>query len=486
MPSLAKETPTIPNETLNHAFDPTKLDAAKGEQVARSSSSPKPKSEPFTYVDLDNIDSELFCAICYDPLNDPVVMKCCAHTLCRACVGAVCSSCPLCRQNPMPYIVPPKIVTNMLSRIDVRCTICEMTVKRESYGTHVAQVCPVPCPNLCGVSQTRAGVEKHLEVCAFHYVACDAAAVGCTVSMRRCDIGEHHLECALLKPKALLARIQELDQEVKSLRTELDRRNSLLDPPNNETSNTEGGDFSFGPPSTANKWEEFDRTINSLLSKMSNANFVTLKDKFLAMREQFENDGSKLDVLAKVIYENAVYAPPRYAPLFAELSLVLWRAMNEPVAKDFLGALLGHCQRTFRFSFVTPSSLEGETADDKLEREYKRNSWLCNNVTFIGELFLRQLVSPTIVHGVIRALLCENGDSDGDLGKLETLQLEMCVKLLTTIQGFKAFPQELERAERYFDHLRKLAADASCDMRDRFLIMGLLDQKLKWVDEKEQ
>lgn len=136
----------------------------------------------------------------------------------------------------MPYSVPPKIVTNMLARIDVRCTICQMAVKRDAYGAHVAQVCPVPCPNLCGVSQTRAGIEKHLEVCAFHYVSCDAAVVGCSVSMRRIDIGEHHLECALLKQNALLAKIRELDEEVKSLRSEVERyrQNSVsLDSGNN-------------------------------------------------------------------------------------------------------------------------------------------------------------------------------------------------------------------------------------------------------------
>lgn len=73
------------------------------------------------------------------------------------------------------------------------------------------------------------------------------------------------------------------------------------------------------------------------------------------------------------------------------------------------------------------------------------------NITFIGELYIRQLLRPAIVHLVIRALLEEN--RDGDLGKPETQQLELCVKLLTTIEGFKAYPDELDKSERYFEYV---------------------------------
>jgi hypothetical protein len=55
-----------------------------------------------------------------------------------------------------------------------------------------------------------------------------------------------------------------------------------------------------------------------------------------------------------------------------------------------------------------------------------------------------------IVHLVIRSLLEES--QDGDLGKPETQQLELCVKLLTSIEGFKAYPDELDKSERYFEY----------------------------------
>jgi hypothetical protein len=138
-------------------------------------------------------------------------------------VGESCASCPLCRQNPLPFIVAPKVVTNMLCRIDVRCAICSLVVKRDSFQSHVNEVCPVPCPNVCGESQTRVGLAKHVEVCVNEYVPCEAAGVGCDVLMRRRDIGEHHSECQFVKDKVqlLLVRIQELENEVDELGSEV-------------------------------------------------------------------------------------------------------------------------------------------------------------------------------------------------------------------------------------------------------------------------
>lgn len=39
----------------------------------------------------------------------------------------------------------------------------------------------------------------------------------------------------------------------------------------------------------------------------------------------------------------------------------------------------------------------------------------------------------------------------GNLGKPDSQQLELAVKLLTTIEGFKAYQTESEKADRYFE-----------------------------------
>lgn len=260
----------------------------------------------------------------------------------------------------------------------------------------------------------------------------------------------------------------------------------------NQSAQTRTKKLIIDVPWDKTKSEEFYKTINSLLNKMSKDNFETLKDKLLAMRGQIENDLSTLEVIVKLIYEKAL-AAPRFAHLYADLSQVLSRELNKlefvvdgkPVVKDFKVAILDHCKQNFQSCFVTPAAVEGETADDKAEKEFKRKLRLSCNITFIGELYIRQLLRPAIVHLVIRALLEEN--RDGDLGKPETQQLELCVKLLTTIEGFKAYPDELDKSERYFDHLLMLSEDTSYDMRIRYLIKDILDLRNKnWEDEKKK
>jgi hypothetical protein len=79
-----------------------------------------------------------------------------------------------------------------------------------------------------------------------------------------------------------------------------------------------------------------------------------------------------------------------------------------------------------------------------------------SNITFIGELYLRQLLRPMIVHLVIRSLLEE--DTQGNLGRPDSQQLELAVKLLTTIEGFAAYEDEAVKAERYFEYVAVLCS----------------------------
>jgi hypothetical protein len=47
-------------------------------------------------------------------------------------------------------------------------------MKRDAFQKHVQEVCPISCPNDCGVLQTRAGLDKHLEACL---IPCEAVVV---------------------------------------------------------------------------------------------------------------------------------------------------------------------------------------------------------------------------------------------------------------------------------------------------------------------
>jgi hypothetical protein len=173
-------------------------------------------NEPkFDYIKTEAIDEELKCPICLDPFFEPVVLKCCEHTLCKKCADP-CNECPLCRRMHKPFTNPPRLIMNMLSQIDVSCQVCCAVVKRDSFPSHVRDVCPIPCPNACGVPQTRAAVESHLELCPYQIVPCEASIVGCKSILRRFELEEHVSKCSIHAQKELLMRIQELEIEVRS------------------------------------------------------------------------------------------------------------------------------------------------------------------------------------------------------------------------------------------------------------------------------
>jgi hypothetical protein len=103
----------------------------------------------------------------------------------------------------------------MLSRINVTCLVCTSIVKRDSFQKHVEEVCPISCPNDCGVLQTRAGVKKHLEICTHHIVPCEAVVVGCSFIGKRFEIEDHQLKCSVNAQKPLLMRIQILEEKLQ-------------------------------------------------------------------------------------------------------------------------------------------------------------------------------------------------------------------------------------------------------------------------------
>jgi translation initiation factor 4G len=228
--------------------------------------------------------------------------------------------------------------------------------------------------------------------------------------------------------------------------------------------------------------DEFYRSINSLLNKMSKENFDLLKDKFLAMKGQVESDKSTLEVVVKLLYEKAINSP-RFAPLYADLCSVLAKELNkvemdDGKTVDFKSCILDHCKANLQKCFIREPIKAEMSEEEKAEKEFKRKERMKSNITFIGELFLRHLLRPVIVHLVIRSLLEE--DENGILGRPDPEQLDLCLKLLKTIEGFKGYPKEQATTGRYYDHLARLAEEGHYDMRITFAIEDLL--KLRETD----
>lgn len=70
--------------------------------------------------------------------------------------------------------------------------------------------------------------------------------------------------------------------------------------------------------------------------------------------------------------------------------------------------LLFFLKDNFERCFHEEDQAADQTADEKAEKEFRGRARLGANIAFIGELFLRNLLRPAILHMVIRALFAED------------------------------------------------------------------------------
>ena len=108
----------------------------------------------YEYINENEIDTELKCVICRQPLQSPVSLSACNHTFCTECIKtwlAQNPKCPTCRETVVPrerngpwtataspYVpINSRIVLNQLDRLLVRCSLCDETnIQRYHWQTH--------------------------------------------------------------------------------------------------------------------------------------------------------------------------------------------------------------------------------------------------------------------------------------------------------------------------------------------------------------
>jgi len=232
-----------------------------------------------TYI--GTVDENLMCPICRCALIEPITTKC-DHTFCRECIDNSLSLneiCPVDR-SPMARNVPltksPKIVTNQLDNLKVKCPCCENTVPRSMLKHHLEKYCveaPVVCPgkyterychqnvkrkyaekgcmhyltecpdclgalfqiemeehrefscrqrqshcDLCGAEILRCEISEHDKECPEKVVSCKWDEYGCEHKAKRVDLQNHTTEC---KFKLVGPLADTLKKEINALRTEL-------------------------------------------------------------------------------------------------------------------------------------------------------------------------------------------------------------------------------------------------------------------------
>jgi WD40 repeat protein len=161
----------------------------------------------FMYVDVDNVDEDLKCIICTDPMTDPVTALC-GHNFCRKCsLTNIARSlpCPLCNL-PIADVHPVTLrsFVNMLDKIPVQCAECFSLMQRGRF-------------------------EEHTNVCPNVQQRCTANDLGCEWVGPRNQLGEHAEVCpyTIVRPAFEQMR-QQLGHEIRSKEEHLQKSTQLV------------------------------------------------------------------------------------------------------------------------------------------------------------------------------------------------------------------------------------------------------------------
>ncbi|UJR16789.1 hypothetical protein I4U23_003688 [Adineta vaga] len=171
------------------------------------------KHVDYEYINENEIDEELRCTICKQPLQSPVSLVVCNHTFCRECIETWLNqiqTCPTCRQStfdnsrrrfgeklsiqPLPFApINTRIVLNQLDRLRVRCILCqESNIQRCHFKDH----------------------EQH---CTKKIVSCPSVDIKCIWTGPKDKLAMHINECIFQQIRPI---IEELQADVKAAKTE--------------------------------------------------------------------------------------------------------------------------------------------------------------------------------------------------------------------------------------------------------------------------
>lgn len=129
----------------------------------------------------DNIDEDLQCQVCQQPLVDPVDTPC-SHTFCQVCLRAHMRMQKTCPSDGHPLLRDSDVrrsstlVRNILDKLTVVCpnnAYCDQLMPRHTLELHLRYQCPgtyINCPreeNGCEYVGARVQLEEHLWSCTY-------------------------------------------------------------------------------------------------------------------------------------------------------------------------------------------------------------------------------------------------------------------------------------------------------------------------------
>jgi hypothetical protein len=261
------------------------------------------------------------------------------------------------------------------------------------------------------------------------------------------------------------------------------------------------------------------KRFQSDLNKLTRDNFDRLAGKLITLGREEIKDVEALRGVIGLIFETAV-AQPKFATMYSDLCVILARNFPEfegdgtlhlpppegnslassgmippgtpggapgaPPRITFKRLLLNRCQMEFE-NAPKPEQVAAMLAElpqeDRDEKELKIRTRALSNMTFVGELFNKSMLSSKIILAVLQGLF---GSMKNPPTDPTPENIEMANKLMRSVG--KLLEEQVPEFIRYvMDGCKSLQKDMALDSRIRFMLLGLVElQDNEWVPREQQ
>jgi hypothetical protein len=222
------------------------------------------------------------------------------------------------------------------------------------------------------------------------------------------------------------------------------------------------------PGGSLTKDQQIERSIKSLLNKLTRENYSKLYSQLL---ETGISEQVHIECLAREVFTKATLQH-NFIEMYADLCRDLHQSLQDKGISEtanFKRVLLDRCQESFGQYMVRPEVDESLSYEEKYEELVKYKTKMLGNMRLVGQLLCRKMLSPKIIFLCVDELLrCGTEES------VETLYA-----FLDTIGPSFDTPEWVGAAKLHevFGLVKILSEDAGQPPRIRCLLKDLLDKK---------
>jgi hypothetical protein len=222
---------------------------------------------------------------------------------------------------------------------------------------------------------------------------------------------------------------------------------------------------------------EKDKTISEIkyiLNKLSEENYAAIKKELLEVDVKDEEVIAVINQIFETAINNSVFAS-MYADLCNDLSSTEDTIYGKET--QFRKHLLNSCQSEFMKIPEARKTLKLAKANhtlsevEILEISTKLKQRILGNMSFIGELFKRGMLSGNIMLQIINDLLLNEEKPEEDSIEILCSLLTNIGKTLESQEKYKDFVEE------FYEKLLEIKAEKETSARIKFMILDLMDLK---------